>query len=95
MKTYLTMLKIPGLNVFKSGSKPLPSPYAPPSDVYVPPPSFPSIVQSEPLPPVLPWAPPPPGYEYDDSSPSKGLSLWTEVALLTAGGLIIYLAVKS
>jgi hypothetical protein len=88
------MMKIPGISVFSHSVKPLPSPYTPPSDVYVPPPSFPSIVQSEPLPPVLPWAPPPPGYEYNYSSPSKGVINWTEIALIAGTGLIVFLAMK-
>ena len=72
----------------------LPSPYAPPSDVYVRPPSFPSIVQSESLPPVLPWAPPPPGYEYVKKT-DEGMKIsWTEIALVAGTGLIVFLAMK-
>lgn len=72
----------------------LPSPYAPPSDVYVRPPSFPSIVQSEPLPPVLPWAPPPPGYEYVKKTDESMKINWTEIALVAGTGLIVFLAMK-
>lgn len=97
-------MKKPSFKIFSSVStgihepKSLPNPYHAPSDVYVPPPSFPSIVQSEPLPPVLPWSPPPPGYEYSQDcrqeSSSKGMNTWTEVALIAGTGLILFLALK-